>query len=166
MRQLCTIIRLVVLLHLLATVAFAAAAAAPTSAEAEHSTELAQEISENVMSPFCPGRTLAACPSEDARKLREQIVRWIADGYSTSAVYGLLETTYGQEVRGIPRSSGFGLVGWIAPPIFLVLLSFGVWRMLKRLQRTQPAQPAGAAPSPSRTASARVADELAERMRR
>ena len=45
-------------------------------AEAETPTEKARAayaLSRELMSPYCPGRTLADCPSPDAAALREEI---------------------------------------------------------------------------------------------
>ncbi len=82
----------------------------------------AQEISDTVMSPYCPGRTLSACPSEEARKLRENVSDWLAEGQSEEQVRGRLVTEFGGEILGAPGGEGFGLLAWTAPIIFVIIL--------------------------------------------
>mgnify|MGYP000511708686 CR=1 FL=1 len=74
-----------------------------------------QAISDSVMSPYCPGRTLSACPSDQARILRSKIFGWLKDGTSDEAVYSQLKSLFGQEIEGAPEAKGFGLVGWVMP---------------------------------------------------
>src|SRR5688572_27271063 len=73
---------------------FAAAAASPSLAHADGApapqapTELtqpsdelerqAESIGRSIMSPFCPGRTVSACPN--AGPWREDIRRWLTEG--------------------------------------------------------------------------------------
>jgi cytochrome c-type biogenesis protein CcmH/NrfF len=80
-----------------------------------------QAISEQVMSPYCPGRTLSSCPSEDARKLRFQISEWLSQGYSESAVKRQLIGIYGSDVIGQPEFKGFGKIAWVSP--FLIIIA-------------------------------------------
>ena len=94
----------------------------------------AQQISNSVMSPYCPGRTLASCPSPQARELRGQIAEWIKGGESPVAIVDRLRTMFGKEIIGAPESRGFGLVGWWMPAAFVVLLLLTVCLWLKRLQ--------------------------------
>lgn len=139
---------------------------APAATADRHAVQSdVQAISENVMSPFCPGRTLAACPSEQARKLREQVASWITEGYSHDAIYGLLETTYGQEIRGTPRKGGFGIVGWTMPFIFFVVLTAAVLVFIRRLMR-RPGAAALPVHQPDDESLRRIEAELSERMRR
>ncbi len=90
-----------------------------TAAELE---EIGRQISATTMSPFCPGRTISACPSGQARQLREQIVIWLKEGLTPEGVRNRLIITYGEEVRGTPRAEGVGLMAWIVPAMFIILL--------------------------------------------
>ena len=83
--------------------------------------KLTQEFSESTMSPYCPGRTISACPSIQARELREQIYTWFSSGYSKKAVLNQLLAIYGDEVRGVPDSNGFGKMAWLIPVFFVLL---------------------------------------------
>ena len=128
------LVRCILTLLLLVFSPLAAGAQAPGSLTDPKLLESeAQEISESVMSPFCPGRTLSSCPSSQARELRTQILSWLKQGYTPSAVYNQLLTIYGEDVRGAPRESGFGFVGWLAPVVFVLLCLGGCSYLLRRM---------------------------------
>ncbi len=122
--------------------------------------KLAQEISETTMSPFCPGRTISSCPSPQARELRGQIHTWLNSGYSPDAVRNQLFTIYGEDVRGTPESEGFGLVGWFAPAVFVILSLAIIFRKLGRMKRKTEEHLS----TPDAAVEARVAAALKERM--
>lgn len=100
-----------------------------------------QNISERVMSPFCPGRTLSACPSDQARQLRTSIGSWFEQGYSVEAVENRLVMSYGQEVFGVPSSTPVGLVGWYLPAVFVLLMVIGVVVVLRKMRAGQAGEP-------------------------
>ncbi len=92
----------------------------------------AQEISDEIMSPYCPGRTLSACPSDDARKLRQRITSQLNQGYSTDAVKRQLVGMFGKEILGKPSMNGFGLIAWFLPFLILFLSFFLIFRIIKK----------------------------------
>lgn len=96
------------------------------------SVERAEKISSEIMSPYCPGRTLASCPSDNARELRAEIAKWFDQGYSETAVHNQLQMLYGVEVFGVPEKRGVGLLGWYAPAIFVIAGLALVYLFLKR----------------------------------
>ena len=49
-------------------------------------SRVASELSSEIMSPFCPGRTLSACPSRDAVSLRQSILLMAEEGYSKDRI--------------------------------------------------------------------------------
>jgi len=94
----------------------------------------ADHMSNEVMSPYCPGRTLAACPSENARVLRADIASWFDEGYNENAVRQRLQMIYGETVFGVPKDSAVGLLGWYAPAAFfcagILLITFVLRRRM------------------------------------
>jgi cytochrome c-type biogenesis protein CcmH/NrfF len=80
----------------------------PTEDERGHR---ARAIAENVMSPFCPGMTLAACTSPAAREWRTDIREWVGQGLSDDEIRRRLEQRAGHDLSGTPRSS----LGWLVP---------------------------------------------------
>jgi len=81
----------------------------------------AYDLANRLMSPFCPGRTLAECPSPQAESLRMWIVVQEASGRSKDDVLEELYARYGDEVRSTPRAEGFGTAAYVIPVVaFLV----------------------------------------------
>lgn len=89
------------------------AIAAPSLAAAPE--DVANDISNNIMSPFCPGVTLHDCPSDTALELRREIETWAESGMSRAEIMTELETQYGPEIRAVPQASGSGLFAWLLP---------------------------------------------------
>lgn len=100
------------------------------SAEYEDS---AKQVYGTVMSPFCPGRLLLDCPSEQASQLKQDILEKLRSGSSEEAILTELESKYGPQIRAMPTSSGMGLIAWIVPPLFFVgVLGVGALWMSRR----------------------------------
>lgn len=110
-------------------------AAVPISRTAERE---AQEIFDTTMSPFCPGRTISACPSESARALRDDILVRLEHGESPLALRQELMDSYGQGLTGTPQGNAARIIGWAAPIVFLVAMAFLALRMLRRCAGNLP----------------------------
>ena len=115
-------------LSLLAVLAILLALATSASAS-EEVARRAHSVARDVMSPFCPGRTLADCPSPDAAAVREQIRTMLEEGVSEEHVRAQLRQQYGDAVVGVPRSA----VGWALPGVFLALGFGALIYALRRL---------------------------------
>lgn len=72
----------------------AAATTAATRAE-----DLATELSHDLMSPYCPGRTIATCPSPQARKLENSILEQAKAGKSRVEIESELAARF-PDIRG------------------------------------------------------------------
>ena len=81
---------------------------------------VASEIANSVMSPFCPGLTLSACTSDDARKLRTEVEGWVTTGLSDEQIKERLVSRFGSEILGVPSANGAAILGWIVPIAVLV----------------------------------------------
>ena len=79
--------------------------------------DVANDISQHVMSPFCPGVTLHDCPSDNAAQLRAQIATWAADGMTKQQIMDRLVSQYGETIRAEPPTSGTGLLAWLLPGV-------------------------------------------------
>ncbi len=62
--------------------------------------QLLSELSGELMSPFCPGRTIASCPSSQARKLEERILADAKQGKTREEIEQTLVADYGTEIIG------------------------------------------------------------------
>ncbi len=119
-----------------------------------------QTISDSIMSPFCPGRTLSACPSGQATELRSEISGWLKQGYTEDAVYNQLRIRYGDTVSGVPAASGLGLLGWIAPGLFVLFALLVVMKKLKTMRGGE----AQAAPAPDPIMQGKIEAEINQRL--
>lgn len=114
---------------------------AASGASAAGPEDLANDISSNVMSPFCPGVTLHDCPSDTALALRDEIEGWAKEGMTRTQIMAELEEQYGPEIRATPQASGSGLFAW-ALPIAGLLFAAGVGVLLsKRFSAARAAAP-------------------------
>jgi cytochrome c-type biogenesis protein CcmH/NrfF len=71
----------------------------------------AADIASRTMSPFCPGRTLADCPSGKATEWRQDIRALLKQGKSAAEVQKILNARAGENLTGTPESS----LGWALP---------------------------------------------------
>jgi len=98
----------------------------------------ANELSRNLMSPFCPGRTIADCSSPDAATVREEIRDALAAGESPESIRGRIEARFGAHVIGVPQAG----MGWALPIGVLVagagLLGVALARSVQRPRATEP----------------------------
>ena len=88
--------------------------AAPAAAAPQ---DVANEVSKELMSPYCEGVTLHDCASGAAIKLRARIVAWAEAGWSKERIIDHLtsDDQWGDIIRATPPSEGTGLVAWLLP---------------------------------------------------
>jgi cytochrome c-type biogenesis protein CcmH len=108
----------------------------PTAAAAAPE-DVANRISTQIMSPYCPGVTLHDCPSRQADELREQIERWAARGWDEDRIMAELVDQFGEGVRATPPSEGGGILWWILPGIVAVLGAFFAGGLARRWSRAR-----------------------------
>ena len=77
----------------------APAKAEPLQADPEQAEALATELSHDLMSPYCPGRTIATCPSPQARKLEQHILTQAQEGKSRVEIETALAERF-PDIRG------------------------------------------------------------------
>ena len=94
-----------------------AGGAAPASAEEAWSAGMVDDL----MSPYCPGRTLRSCTSPQAGELIVWIEQQEAEGRDADAVYTELLTEFGDEIRQAPTASGFGAAAYAVPVLAFLL---------------------------------------------
>lgn len=81
-----------------------------------------QRLYIELMSPFCPGRSLKDCPSGQAAELKEQILSELKSGKSPDAITSEMVSKYGEDILATPSTaSGTGVMFWAAPLVFLVI---------------------------------------------
>ncbi len=97
-----------------------------------HDPELIlQELSNELMSPYCPGRTIASCPSVNARKLEDDILAQAKEGKTRDEIEQQLVDRFGSEIVGYqpPPAVLYGsiIVGIVA----LVMLALAARRWVR-----------------------------------
>jgi cytochrome c-type biogenesis protein CcmH/NrfF len=97
-----------------------------------------------VMSPFCQGRTLAACTSPQADSLRMWILSQEQAGRSREDVHRELVERYGDVILSAPRARGFGVAAYLIPLLIFLVFVF-LWRQTRaaaaHAAEALPAQP-------------------------
>lgn len=121
--------------------------------------DVANDISSEIMSPFCDGVTLHECPSAEALSLRARIEEWVRSGWTRSRIMNRLEEQYGASIHALPPRSGTGLVAWVGP---VIALGAGILLAVARARRwSRRARPAPRGPSPTVGERRRLERELA-----
>ncbi len=121
--------RAALLLFLVSSLMFAAG---PALADSEEGW--GYELSHDLMSPYCPGRTLAACSSPQAADLREWIVEQEEAGRDQEEVREQLYAEYGEILRSSPLLKDGGQWAYFIP-IIAFLVGGGVVVYFLRRQR-------------------------------
>ena len=95
----------------------------------------AYKLPHDLMSPFCPGRTIADCSSPQAESLRMWLIVQEASGRSREDVEAELFERYGDVLRPAPRATGFGLAAYVFPVIAFLVGGVVVAVFLRRQTR-------------------------------
>ncbi len=66
--------------------------------------QLAQDIAGEMPSPYCPGRSIASCPSGAARELEHDILGLAKQGKSRDQIEEILVARFGEQTMGQAHS--------------------------------------------------------------
>ena len=105
----------------------------------------AYDLSGEMMSPFCPGRTLSECPSPQADSLRMWLIVQEAAGRSRAEVEAELYERYGDAILAAPRAEGFGIAAYVIP-VVAFLAGGALLALFLRRQTRAPAPVVAAGP--------------------
>lgn len=134
----------------LAAIALATLLATSQASAVEGAPDWAYAMAHDLMSPFCPGRTLAECPSPQAANLRFWILTQAAAGTSEDELRDMLYQRFGDVLLAAPRAEGWGLAAYAIPIAFFVVGGpVVVWiirRLTDRAGRAGPPSPGGSGP--------------------
>jgi cytochrome c-type biogenesis protein CcmH len=119
------------------------------------------ELAHELMSPYCPGRTLADCPSDKADTLRMWLHVQEASGRTEAEVMAELVERFGEQILSAPRPEGFGLTAYFVPVLAFLAGGLLVWRFLRKQTREAAAapRPAASPAGPSDPELERLVDE-------
>jgi cytochrome c-type biogenesis protein CcmH/NrfF len=126
---------------------------------------LARDIASEMPSPYCPGRSIASCPSDYARELEDDILGLAQEGQDREQIEAVLVERFGEEKMGSAEQGEIVVAIVIAAVIALVLILVAARRWL-RPTNTSVAGHAGPESAPLAKVSAdeldRLEDELDE----
>lgn len=108
---------------------------------------MAFDIAQRTMSPFCPGRTLADCPSGNATEWRQDIRAMLQKGMSPAEIQKVLNQRAGENLSGAPESS----LGWALPVALCAGALIVLTLVLRRFRRDDATDAAAAKSSSSRS---------------
>lgn len=105
------------------------ATAARTPGEVSNIT---MEISNQIYSPFCPGKTLVMCPSPGAAEVRQKIQVMAREGKTREEIKQNILATYGEEFRIVEPPPQDNVMLGLALGLGLVLCVTAVWAFSRR----------------------------------
>ncbi|MEZ4278830.1 MAG: cytochrome c-type biogenesis protein CcmH [Myxococcota bacterium] len=129
----------------------AAPSATPSAAGAGSTPSWAYDLAGDLMSPFCPGRTVASCPSPQATELIQWIAMQEAAGATREEVVAMLVAKHGEEILGAPPAKGITLWAYVFPVLGFVAFGGIAALVLRRI--VSPAAKGGARPADVAAAS-------------
>jgi cytochrome c-type biogenesis protein CcmH/NrfF len=119
-----------------------------------------RNLSANLMSPFCPGRTMINCSSDQARSYRESFKEYLANGVSEAEIREQFVMRFGDIARSTPK----GLLAWSIPAVILAAGACALVFVLRRFRAgAQGAGAQGAAAGTVPAASLREIEAELER---
>jgi cytochrome c-type biogenesis protein CcmH len=118
----------------------------------------AYELYQQVLSPFCAGRSLNDCPSSKAQDLKLEMRQKLEQGVPAEVILNEVFERFGEKYRAVPVYTGFGKLVWWGPLAFLTLGALLIGIAVSR-RRTQEA----ARPEPTQDS---VSDEIKARIQR
>lgn len=123
-----------------ALLAFFAFLGSVAPAAASDAPEWAHQLPNELMSPFCPGVTLAECTSSHASSLKMWIVVQAAAGRSEEDIREELYERYGDQIRPTPKAEGIGIAAYVIPVVVFLAGGGLVTWFLRRSTRSARVQ--------------------------
>lgn len=118
----------------------------------------ADRIFTELMSPFCPGLTLADCPSPNAFELRKEIRARLEAGEDWRVIQAELVQQYGVQILSDPTGTPIGNVVWGVPFGAAALAALGLAWFVRRAARVAAVE--GPAAALDADAARRLDEEL------
>jgi cytochrome c-type biogenesis protein CcmH/NrfF len=117
------------------------------------------QIAHELFSPFCPGRTLASCPSDKANELRLWILLQESAGASQEEVEAELVARFGESILPAPPPRDVTALAGYAVPILAIVAGAPLLFWFLRRMTTAPAAADVTSPAPVAAAVSGASDE-------
>lgn len=122
-------------------------------------------LAKEMYCPVCENTPLDVCPTKACAQWRDLIRQKMEEGWSDNQIKDYFAEQYGERVLSEPPISGQNRWIYIAPPLFLLLASIVLYRVLKSsrklYKRSEPAGKTSALSSTEDPYLTRVEEELA-----
>ncbi len=105
-----------------------------------------RQLSDELKSPFCPGKTLMTCTSYKAFELRREIEDMVRSGMTDAQIISQLETRHGNDISN-PKQPWYTFFVPFLP--FIVLAGLIFWIVRRWQSRDEAVELGGADISPS-----------------
>lgn len=115
----------------------------PTPEMEARATKRINRLSDELKSPFCPGKTLLTCTSPEAFKLRREMRQLIFKGYSDDDIMRELRSSFGERLENPPQP-WFTVIIPILPFVFggiLALAMLFYWLSSSKRSRSDAEAP-------------------------
>ena len=98
---------------------------------AEEASRRVNRLSDQLKSPFCPGKTLLTCTSYQAFKLRKEMTQLIDEGKSDAEILAALRDSFGDDIEN-PIQPWYTVLVPIMPFVFGALIALWMFSMWLR----------------------------------
>lgn len=115
---------------------------------------LARDIASDMPSPYCPGRSIASCPSQSARELEDDILAMAQQGKDRKTIETALVARFGEEKMGSDSQAEVLVTIVLGAVLAMVAIVFLARKWLR------PATPQAAAATGAGPLNSVSADEL------
>jgi cytochrome c-type biogenesis protein CcmH/NrfF len=123
---------------------------------------LARDIAAEMPSPYCPGRSIASCPSEPARELEDDILTLAKQGKDRDEIESILVERFGEEKMGKAQQTEILVAIVLSAVLALVAIVMLARKWLR--PAVAVASPVVADPSPLAKVSANELDRLEDEL--
>ena len=103
----------------------------PTPAMEAEATKRINRLSDELKSPFCPGKTLLTCTSPEAFKLRREMRQMILEGYNDKDILKVISKSFDQPLENPPQP-WITLLVPVFPFIFGLIIALWIFLYWRR----------------------------------
>ncbi|WP_255215890.1 cytochrome c-type biogenesis protein CcmH [Pseudenhygromyxa sp. WMMC2535] len=101
---------------------------------------VAREVANDMPSPYCPGRSIASCPSQAARDLEDDIVGLAKEGMDRKEIETALVSRFGEEKMGKAQQSEILVAVILGAILALVAVVYAARRWIRPAPQPVPAE--------------------------
>ena len=93
-----------------------------------------QDINRLLMCPICPGESIDQSQNNLAKQMRGIVKEQVESGWNDQEIRAFWVERYGPSVLMEPPQTGFNLLAWVVPPVFLLGAMLTVYMVLRSMR--------------------------------